>query len=140
MKPSRAKRQGLGLKASQTGDKIGKAGFAVAGHQNLPIRPAPVFQNPLGQPRRVALQINPGPVNVPEQVLRQLCHAERLVLGMLHWKNEEGSGGGTPCCRGDFLLHPSERYLVVNVEMFGSLGIGMKRKVHFFFFLFLSGR
>lgn len=72
--PSAAEGEGFWGKGAEACGEIGQAWFAVFGDEDLPVRPAAVFEHAVGEPRGVCDRVDFLPVHIPEQVVGQGVH------------------------------------------------------------------
>jgi len=74
LKPDAAEGEGFRREGAETRGQLGEAWLAVFGNEDLPVRPAAVFENAAGEPRGVRDGIDLIAVHVLEEVAGKSLH------------------------------------------------------------------
>jgi len=74
LEPDAAEGEGFRGEVAETCGQLGEAWLAVFGNQDLPVRPAAVFENAAGEPRGVRDGIDLIAVHVLEEVAGKSLH------------------------------------------------------------------
>ena len=74
VEPGAAEGECAGVQAAEIEDDVLETGLSVVGDECLPVPPAALLQDPLGQPRGVAVGIDRGTINIPEEVVGERRH------------------------------------------------------------------